>query len=77
MTKWISCKDRMPEPCTKVLVQTKKEEMFVAEREYYWYCKDFVWYSYGTGGRKMKVMSAVVAWMPLPEPYVNKYHNLT
>ena len=31
MTEWISCKDRMSERGTKVLVQTKKEEMFVAE----------------------------------------------
>lgn len=27
------------------------------------------WYTYGTGGRKMKVMSKVVAWMELPEKY--------
>ena len=72
MTEWISCKDRMPERGTKVLVQTKKEEMFVAEREYSsWYEKD-EWYSYGTGGRRMKVMRRVVAWMPLPEPYVEE-----
>lgn len=27
------------------------------------------WFSYGTGGRRMKVMSKVIAWMELPEKY--------
>ncbi len=27
------------------------------------------WFSHGTGGRKMKVMSTVVAWMELPDRY--------
>ena len=30
------------------------------------------WYTYGTGGRKMKVISKVVAWMPLPELYAGE-----
>lgn len=58
----------------KVLVQTKREEMFVA------YCKkecftnkryddEIAWFANGTGGRKMKVVSKVVAWMELPEKY--------
>lgn len=57
-----------------VLIQTKRDEIYSA------YCvkrvyKDIKfkekinWYTYGTGGRKMKVMSKVVAWMPLPELY--------
>lgn len=73
MTEWISCKDRMPERGTKVLVQTKKEEMFVAKMDFsHSYSKKLSWFSYGTGGRKMKVMSLVIAWMPLPEPYVEE-----
>jgi len=27
------------------------------------------WYTYGTGGRKMKVVSTVIAWMELPDKY--------
>lgn len=27
------------------------------------------WFTHGTGGRKMKVMSTVIAWMDLPEKY--------
>lgn len=27
------------------------------------------WFAYGTGGRRMKVMSKVIAWMELPEKY--------
>jgi hypothetical protein len=56
-----------------LLVQTCKNGMFIAEcvkiknvfsqHEYY------EWFSYGTGGRKMKVKSKVIAWMPLPEEY--------
>lgn len=58
----------------KVLVQTKRDEMFVA------YCEkekfadkrwddEIKWISHGTGGRKMKVVSKVVAWQELPEKY--------
>lgn len=69
MGEWIACKDQSADEGKKVLVQTKDGKMFVAEREYStWYKKD-EWYSYGTGGRRMKVMSKVVAWMPLPNPY--------
>lgn len=57
-----------------VVVQTKRGEVFLAvckKTE----CKDnrrwdsVDWYTSGTGGRKMKVMSKVVAWMPKPEPW--------
>ena len=58
----------------EVLIQTKRGERFVAycRKEVYankkW--KDEVyWFSHGTGGRKMKVMSTVVAWMELPDRY--------
>lgn len=27
------------------------------------------WFTYGTGGRKMKVISKVIAWMELPDKY--------
>lgn len=57
-----------------VLIQTKRGEMFVAWcRKMVYECgkydDDYDWYSHGTGGRRMRVMSKVVAWMPLPEPY--------
>lgn len=58
----------------EVLIQTKRGERFVAycRKEMYankeW--KDEVyWFAYGTGGRKMKVISKVIAWMELPEKY--------
>lgn len=58
----------------EVLIQTKRGERFVA------YCRKEVyvdkrwrdeinWYTYGTGGRKMKVVSTVIAWMELPDKY--------
>lgn len=58
----------------EVLIQTKRGERFVA------YCRKEVyankkwvdeigWFTHGTGGRKMKVMSKVVAWMELPKKY--------
>lgn len=58
----------------KVFIQTKRGEMFVAWcHKKVWLTKDFndeyLWYTHGTGGRKMTVRSKVVAWMPLPEPY--------
>ena len=56
-----------------VLVQTKCEDMFIAhcEKRFYYGGKSYEikWFSHGTGGRKMKVMSTVVAWMELPEKY--------
>lgn len=58
----------------EVLIQTKRGERFVAycRKEMYankeW--KDEVyWFEYGTGGRKMKVISKVIAWMELPDKY--------
>lgn len=60
-----------------VLIQTKRSEIFSAfyvKRVYKdkKYKDDIEWYTYGTGGRRMKVMSKVVAWMPLPEFYTGK-----
>lgn len=58
----------------KVFVQTKRGEIFVAwcHKTIYISKKfndEYLWYTHGTGGRKMRVMSKVVAWMPLPELY--------
>lgn len=58
----------------KVFVQTKRGEMFVAWCHKTVYTSkifndEYLWYTHGTGGRKMRVMSKVIAWMPLPEPY--------
>ena len=57
----------------QVLVQTKRGGMFVAKCMKCTYTKDFKdeieFYTYGTGGRRMKVKSKVIAWMPLPELY--------
>lgn len=86
---WVSCNDNknLPEmevanvdnwstmyTSHKVLVQTKNDDMFVAQCIRNTYDKkqfpdDIKWYSYGTGGRRMRVMSKVVAWMGLPEKY--------
>ena len=58
----------------EVLIQTKRGERFVAycEKEVYTnkrWVDEIKWFVYGTGGRKMRVMSKVVAWMELPEKY--------
>ena len=60
--------------CKKVLVQTKMGDMFVAECRKTVYTNkkwndEIEWFSYGTGGRRMKVISKVIAWMELPEKY--------
>ena len=77
MSKWIDVKDRLPkikehvDYSDDVLICTRKNDMFVGYyTEYNWFGDTRKeWYSFGTGGRKMRVMSKVVAWMPLPEPY--------
>ena len=56
-----------------VLIQTKRGELFVAICKKCIYknkCyKDrYEWFSYGTGGRRMKVMSGVIAWQYI-EPF--------
>lgn len=57
-----------------VLVQTNNGQMFIAHFQRWSWLKDrkeeLDWYSYGTKGRKMRVMNKVIAWMPLPERYV-------
>lgn len=57
-----------------VLVQTKDEKIFIAHFQRWRWAdekdEELDWYSYGTRGRKMKIMSKVIAWMPLPERYV-------
>lgn len=56
-----------------VLVQTERGEILVAVCEKYRYYdkrkNKTKWYLYGTGGRRIRVMSKVVAWMELPEKY--------
>lgn len=80
---WISIKkvglpeleevDKYVHKSQKVLIQTKYGDMFVAhcEKRFYYGGKSYEikWFSYGTGGRKMKVMSKVIAWMDLPDRY--------
>lgn len=62
-----------------VLIQTKRGEIFLAvckKTEYdnkLWNSVD--WYTSGTNGRKMKVMSKVVVWMPQPEPWKPNFPN--
>ena len=60
-----------------VLIQTKRDEIFSAFyiKTVYKYMKikeEINWYTHGTGGRRMKVMSKVVLWMPLPELYAGE-----
>lgn len=57
-----------------VFVQTKRGENFVAycKRSKSYFTNDYIyeWYTYGTGGRRMKVMSKVIAWAKF-----NKYEE--
>lgn len=58
----------------EVLIQTKRGERFVAYCRKEMYAKkewkdEVYWFAYGTGGRKMKVISKVIAWMELPDKY--------
>lgn len=64
--------DKYVHKSKRVLVQTKCGDMFVAycgKRFFYGGKSKISWFSYGTGGRKMKVVSKVIAWMELPEKY--------
>lgn len=64
--------DKYVHKSKNVLIQTKYGDMFVAHCEKRFYegkSYEVKWFSYGTGGRKMKVMSTVVAWMELPDKY--------
>lgn len=80
MNNWISVKDRLPKIkdgedfSDKVLMFTKVGEMFVGDyTEYRWYNTIYKeWHSYGTGGRRMKTKSKVIAWMPLPNKYISE-----
>lgn len=54
----------------EVLVQTKYNELFIAQLSLIKHknSKDkYKWYSYGTGGRRMAVREKVIAWQLLPE----------
>lgn len=58
----------------EVLIQTKRGQLFTAECWKTVYANknwedEIKWFTYGTGGRRMKVMSTVVAWMELPGKY--------
>ena len=58
----------------EVLIQTKRGQLFTAECWKIVYANkkwedEIEWFTYGTGGRRMKVMSTVVAWMDLPDRY--------
>ena len=69
-----TCGDRQIFLSEPVLAQTKRGEMFVATYKLIkWKSKsykDYVeWVTYGTGGRRMKVISKVIAWKPAPEKY--------
>lgn len=77
---WVPCEDgkNLPEmtlvyaseyQSQKVLIQTRRGEMFIATCVVNKYNHAIKWVSCGTGGRQMRVMSKVVAWMELPEPY--------
>lgn len=83
MKDWIDIKERLPNfnetkngytfVSDEVIIQTKKGNMFFAICKKSISCIDgkieYNWYSHGTGGRKMKVIGKVVAWMPAPEKY--------
>ena len=80
--KLIPCAERKPETSLEtsnsylkryiskpVLIQTQKGDFFVAT-----YTKEVIktdmlekWFSYGTGGRRMRVVSKVIGWCYLPE----------
>lgn len=85
---WVTCEERLPEmkkaaaknsfsieyDSDPVIVQTKREEIFLAicrKTEYTdsMWKTTIGWYAFGTNGRKMKVMSKVVTWMPKPEAW--------
>lgn len=88
---WVPCEERLPEMevvfedsifksynSEPVIVQTKRGEIFEAfcEKTEYKTCwNSIAWYTFGTNGRKMKVMSKVVTWMPKPEPWEGEKSN--
>lgn len=80
INEWISVEDEYPQPYDsnenketddfEVLVQTKRVELFIAYlviNSKWNGSYEFTWYTHGTGGRRMKVMSKVLYWMPKPK----------
>lgn len=59
----------------EVIIQTKTGDMFFAIcilTAWKYNGKEFTemnWYTHGSGGRRMKIMSKVVAWMDKPEKF--------
>ena len=61
--KWIPVEDRLPEYENMVLVSCRtKKGIYSINRAYY---SDGMWHGSGS-------MSGVIAWMPLPEPYMGE-----
>lgn len=67
---WIPVTERLPEIRSngfsdEVLVERKNGDHFVARLCEYGYTRrgiEYIWYSYGTGGRRMCMKGTVVAW---------------
>ena len=57
---WISVK-KMGLPELEEISTTNFSSVYKSNEVY--------WFAYGTGGRKMKVISKVIAWMELPDKY--------
>ena len=72
--KWIPCEDRLPETTDAVLttyiVNGDRRRRYVEESSYY--VDDGSWSSPWDEYRIAGTRIEVIAWMPLPEPYVGE-----
>lgn len=69
MSDWISCKNKLPANTDDVLVTDINQNLWVGSYYVGGYYLDGYWEdSYGYVTDKDKV----IAWMPLPEPYIGE-----
>ena len=69
--RWIPCSERLPEDDTLMLVNYIDNRPDAGDIWIGWHEMEKVWYIDGEEHSK-EWGNEVVAWMPLPEPYLNK-----
>ena len=69
--EWIPCSERLPEITTDVLVTTINYGVYVVHIAYY-SGETGKWYWYETPDRQLPDTAKVIAWRPLPEPYMEE-----
>lgn len=67
MSKWISVKDRLPEPKQYVLISTDDAYLKRVNPCLGWRSIENYWHAYTANG--VYIINYPLAWQPIPEPY--------